>query len=201
MTRREDILRLNHLAPDFIGYIFYPPSPRFVGNDPDPELFRIPHPGIKKTGVFVNEPAETLVAKARAAGLDALQLHGEEDPALCRQLREDGFTVIRALPFSTEHRQNWKAFRGAVDFLLWDSPTQLRGGSGQKFDWNRLDPDIDIPFFLSGGIGPDDAENILALDHAFLDGIDINSRFELAPGVKDLSLIGEFFKIIKNDQN
>lgn len=201
MTRREDVFRLNLLEPDLIGYIFYPPSPRFVGEEPDPELFSIPQAGIKKTGVFVNEPAEALVAKARAAGLDTLQLHGEEDPALCRRLRKEGFTVIRALPFSAEHRQQWQAYRGAVDFLLWDTPTKQRGGSGRQFDWSQLDPGIDIPFFLSGGIGPDDAQTILALDHAFLAGIDINSRFELGPGIKDLMLIGEFFKIIRNDQN
>lgn len=189
--------KLCALGPDYVGFIFYPPSRRFVGKDPDPALFRIPGPAIKKVGVFVEEDLRVVRKMVQLYGLDAVQLHGNESADYCGQLSRSGPEVIKVLgPQAVD--AEIKQYSGSADYILFDSAGTGTGGTGQKFNWELLkDRPVRIPFFLSGGIGPDDAGLLHSPGLLGLAGIDINSRFELAPGIKDIKLLKEFFMEIR----
>jgi len=201
LRRLKDILTLNDLMPDFFGYIFYPPSPRYVGDNPAPAIFAEAAPEIIKTGVFVNVSREHILDKAKRYKLDAVQLHGEESPAYCRLLKDEGLLVVKALRGGAGNIYPAMDYPGTVDYLLWDTPAEERGGSGKKFDWSRLDTEADLPFLLSGGIGPEDAGLIRDLKFRSMIGVDINSRFETSPGVKNTEAIKDFINIIRNGKN
>ena len=185
------------LGPDYVGFIFYPPSRRFVGEDPDPALFRIPGPAIKKAGVFVDEDMRLVRKMVQLYGLDAVQLHGNESADYCGQLSRSGPEVIKVLdPHAGD--AEIKQYSGSADYILFDSAGTGAGGTGRKFKWELLrDRPVQIPFFLSGGIGPEDAGLLRSLGLGGLAGIDVNSRFELAPGIKDIKLLKEFFMEIR----
>ena len=184
------------LAPEFIGFIFYPPSKRFVGFTPDPALFDIPGPGIKTVGVFVNEDFRKVRAAVEKYGLDAVQLHGKEPVEYCSRLYGEVMVIKTIVPH--EDRSEIEKYQGVADLILFDSPGEGFGGTGRKFDWNLLgNLQMDIPFFLSGGIGPGDAGALRALGLKGLTGIDINSRFEISPGQKDTDLLRHFFNKIR----
>jgi phosphoribosylanthranilate isomerase len=193
----QNLEQLCSLAPDFVGFIFYPRSKRYVGEHPDPALFRIPGPGIKKTGVFVDEQVERLKEAIGLYGLDAVQLHGSESADYCRQISGEGVQVIKVLdPLAPE--KDPESYGEVADFLLFDSAGAGSGGSGRKFDWRLLeDRPFHAPFFLSGGIGPEDAGPLRLLDLRGFTGVDVNSRFELSPGIKDMERLKEFFTEIK----
>jgi phosphoribosylanthranilate isomerase len=180
------------LLPEYIGYIFYPRSKRFVGTRPDPVLFEIPGPGIKKVGVFVDEELRQVKNIIELYGLDAVQLHGSESASYCQELAGDQLEVFKMLDphASISELENYLE---VVDHFLFDSAGQGKGGTGQKFNWKLLE---DLPpsasFLLSGGIGPRDTGLIRALDLNGLLGVDINSKFELSPGLKDIELLKEF---------
>lgn len=180
------------LVPEYVGFIFYPRSGRFVGTDPDPMLFEIPGPAIKKVGVFVDEELSQVKKTIDKYGLDAVQLHGGETTSYCHQLSGEAVEVFKALEPHTSHSVLEK-YLEVVDHLLFDSAASGKGGSGQKFDWKLLE---DLPrstsFLLSGGIGPRDAGLIRSLDLQGLMGVDVNSRFELSPGLKDIESLKEF---------
>ncbi len=200
MRRREDIALLNNLSPDFLGYIFYPRSPRYVGSNPDPGIFSLPAPGIMKTGVFVDEDIRKIHKTAGLYALDAVQLHGEESPEQCRILKDSGLIVIKAVAADKIRHKPGRVYAGAVDFLLYDSPGPGKGGTGRKFNWDLIDQEAEIPFFLSGGIGTGDEEEIKSLKFESLAGIDVNSRFELAPGIKDIKALEKFINRIRNEE-
>ena len=185
------------LGPDLVGFIFYPPSKRFVGKDPDPALFRIPGPAIKKVGVFVDEDLRLVRKHVELYDLDAVQLHGNESVEYCRQLFQEGLELIKVLdPHAAD--AVFKKYNPVVDYVLFDSAGTGSGGTGRKFNWELLrDLPHELPFFLSGGIGPDDAGPVRSLDLKGLAGVDVNSRFELAPGIKDIRLLKEFFTEIR----
>lgn len=181
------------LLPEFVGFIFYPRSKRFVGTRPDPVLFEIPGPDIKKVGVFVDEDLNRVREIASSYKLEAVQLHGRESAEYCRQLSSEAVEVIKAidprLPFIEIER-----YMEVVDLLLFDSGGAGKGGTGQKFDWELLEGmSLPIPFLLSGGIGPGDAGPIRSLDLQGLTGVDVNSRFELSHGLKDIDELKDFF--------
>ena len=180
------------LLPEYVGFIFYPRSKRFVGIDPDPALFRIPGPAIKKVGVFVDEELEQVRKTIGLYGLEAVQLHGSESVDYCRQLSGEPVEVIKVLD---PHGSNseLEGYLEVVDYFLFDSAGAGFGGTGQKFDWKLLgNLRHSAPFLLSGGIGPGDAGNIRSLDLAGLMGVDVNSRFELSPGIKNIERLREF---------
>ena len=202
MREPENLEQLCSIGPDYVGYIFYPKSKRFVGINPDPALFRIPPAQILKVGVFVNEEMDQLIQMVEAHHLDLVQLHGNESPAYCGKLMDLGVRIIKAISLSGGEAGSKLKPRDAVigDYkevvhnLLYDTPVQGWGGSGQKFDWNLLNKQhVSLPFILSGGIGPEDARTIRELKQKNLLGIDLNSRFELSPGVKDIGLLEKFF--------
>jgi phosphoribosylanthranilate isomerase len=193
----ENLEQLCTLDPDFVGFIFYPLSKRYVGDHPDPALFRIPGSAVKKVGVFVDEELKQLKRAIERYGLDAVQLHGSETVEYCRELFLESVEVIKVLdprvPGTVPER-----FREVADLFLFDSAGAGSGGSGQKFNWKLLeDLPVHVPFLLSGGIGPGDAGLVRSLDLRDLRGVDVNSRFELLPGIKDIKLLKEFFTEIR----
>lgn len=185
------------LAPEYVGFIFYPGSKRFVGEHPDPALFRIPGPAVKKVGVFVDEKLPRVRKAIEFCGLDAVQLHGHESVEYCRLLSTPGLEVIKVLDPSG-FRAELETYGHLVNYFLFDSAGAGSGGSGQKFSWKLLDDlSLPAPFFLSGGIGPGDAVSLRSLDLPGLMGVDVNSRFELSPGMKDMDRLKEFFNEIR----
>ncbi|MEP0368259.1 MAG: phosphoribosylanthranilate isomerase [Cyclobacteriaceae bacterium] len=187
MREKENIEELLQLEPDFIGFIFYAKSPRFVEN------FEIPDvpTETKKVGVFVNEDESVILDCVEKYGLDYVQLHGNEPVELAESIKQKGVGVIKvfgvmdALP-SAEIRP----YEDAVDYFLFDTKTPAHGGSGQKFDWSILKSyDSTKPFFLSGGIDVSDIEEIKKMNIEKLEVIDVNSRFEIAPGLKNIERV------------
>jgi phosphoribosylanthranilate isomerase len=195
------------LSPDFVGYIFYPGSKRYVGNHPDPALFRIPGEGTAKVGVFVDEELSGVARRFEQCQLDLVQLHGTESPGYCRDLVEEGIPVIKVFHPENPLREKGRGTEGldmkdyaeAVHYFLFDSGRSGEGGSGHQLDWELLRScDIPLPFLLGGGIGPDDAGRLKALDLENLFGVDVNSRFESSPGIKDAGLLSRFIEEIRN---
>jgi len=185
------------LDPEYVGFIFYPRSKRFVGAEPDPALFDIPKPAIKKVGVFVDEQLTRVIEAIDLYGLEAVQLHGRESVDYCRKLSTQAVKLIKVLdPLVSGVKM--ESYLNVVDFFLFDSGKAGTGGTGQKFDWELLEErPHHFPFFLSGGIGPGDEEMIRSLELPGFRGVDINSRFELSPGLKDIESLKEFFNEIR----
>jgi phosphoribosylanthranilate isomerase len=194
MRHADNIAELCQLKPDYVGFIFYEKSPRFAGSILKTENTDIIPVSICKTGVFVNAGQEEILKTVTRFGLNAVQLHGHETPELCAELKGHGLQVLKAFhPENVDGLKELKPYEAVCDFFLFDTPTVAHGGSGQKFDWSVLEQYAgNCPFFLSGGIGPDDAGRILNLKLNRLAGVDINSRFELQPGLKNIEAIKEF---------
>ena len=199
MREGANLEALSRLEPDMVGFIFYPLSPRYVGADPDPALFRIPGSRTRKVGVFVNENLEVVRELLDRGWLDMVQLHGDEPPAYCEALSGEGWQVIKAMgPGQIADADLLGSYADVVDYFLFDTPTPAYGGSGRKYDWQLLQAyRSELPFFLSGGIGPGDASRIRDLVHPFFEAVDLNSRFEKAPGIKDMELLAPFIKAIR----
>jgi phosphoribosylanthranilate isomerase len=180
--------------PDFVGLIFYPKSKRFVGFDPLAEVLEMIPDSVRKVGVFVDETVEKIMEVSVHWDLQAVQLHGTESPEFCKQLQERGLMILKAFSvdesFDFSHLED---YINCCNFFLFDTKSQLPGGSGQKFNWELLNNyKLNKPFFLSGGIGPDDWTLIRELSHPQLFGVDINSGFEISPAMKDIDKIGKF---------
>jgi phosphoribosylanthranilate isomerase len=193
-----NIRELVRFTPDLMGFIFYPGSKRFVDH-PDPEVFCGIPAGIMTVGVYVNESVETIKQHVTDLGLDLVQLHGDETPDACSDLAGSGIAVIKAFGIGDSidvgHLQKYSQ---SCKYFLFDTGSATFGGTGRKFDWTVLDQyTISKPFFLSGGIGPEDIPSIQAIDHPVLAGIDINSRFETEPGLKDIEKVKEFIQTIR----
>lgn len=186
------------LSPDYMGFIFYERSPRCcIGISP------VVVKGLPDTTtpvmVSVDMGEEEIMRLADLYGFCNLQLHGHETPELCFSLRNRGMRVIKAAGIrSSESLEVLREYEGAVDIFLLDTFCPDRGGSGRKFDWDILESyDLGVDFWLSGGIGPSDAGVIKTLRHPRFVGIDINSRFEISPGVKDAEKLRVFFNELK----
>jgi phosphoribosylanthranilate isomerase len=200
MREPENILAAAGLTPDFMGFIFYPGSPRFAGELLNPDILAQLPTQIRKTGVFVNEGLSGITSTVKKYSLDAVQLHGDETAELCRQIMDMGVQVIKAFSIREANSLALCAdFTDSTDYFLFDTMTSNHGGSGQKFDWRMLDGfDPGHPFFLSGGIGPADTDNISGLKNSSLYGIDLNSRFEIEPGLKDTEKLKKFINEIRD---
>jgi phosphoribosylanthranilate isomerase len=179
---------------DLMGFIFYPRSPRYVATKPE----YLPRHA-RRVGVFVNEQPERILELAEEYSLDYLQLHGNEQPALCRELRSSGRGIIKALSIANaDDFLATDAYQACADYLLFDTRCTGYGGSGHAFDWNLLDAYTgELPFLLSGGIAPEHADELRQLYHPRLAGFDLNSRFETAPGVKDIAAVQAFIRKVK----
>ena len=200
MRDPENISGVVAALPDYLGFIFYQKSKRFVGFEPSVEVMAVVPESVKKVGVFVNETREKILMVSASWNLDAIQLHGTESPEFCEQMQLNGFIVLKA--FSVDESFNFaslEAYCQSCDFFLFDTQGQVPGGTGQKFNWQLLkDYKLDRPFFLSGGIGPGDLNAIRMLSHPRLFGIDINSGFEISPALKDVEIIRKFISKIRN---
>ena len=200
LRQADNIREVAALGVDYIGLIFWDKSPRYVGMTPSgviPDTCG-PTPGFlpRKVGVFVNPTAQEVIARVASFGLDVVQLHGHETTAFIRELRHALPDVQIWKAVSVESRESVAAFRAyadSVDAFVFDTKCKTVGGSGEQFDWRVLEAyDGDVPFLLSGGIGPDDSERIRAFHHPKCLGIDLNSRFEKSPGIKDIVVLSQF---------
>ncbi len=191
MRDPENILLISSLLPDYLGLIFYPGSDRYV-NDPDQLVDVLSQPRTYRlTGVFVNEKLETILDLHAKLSFDAVQLHGEESPELCDQIRNKGLTVIKAIGVANEKDLiGCIQYRDQIDYFLFDTKTDTQGGSGIKFDWKiLLAYDEQIPFLLAGGIQPKDMS---FPDHPYFAGVDLNSQFEDQPAIKNYDKLKVF---------
>ncbi len=199
MLHPENIEQVSHLKPDFLGYIFYPGSERYVGEKPDPAIFLIPGRETEKVGIFVNEEIDRVKWSFEEYHLDMVQMHGEESPQYCLALSDSGIPVIKAFnPYAVKGGIILEEYIEGVRYYLFDTPGKTHGGTGRKFDWDQLEG-LSFPhrFLLSGGIGPDDCGQIRNVGHKDLFGIDVNSKFERSPGMKDVSLLKKFIREVR----
>ena len=187
MRETKNICEVEALGIDLMGFIFWPKSSRYVSERPS----HLPEK-VKRVGVFVNEDIEQVKNTAEAYALDYIQLHGSESPEYAQKLRD--WKVIKAFNIATAADLDaTKPYEGMADYFLFDTKGKSVGGNGEKFDWSVLDAYTgDTPFLLSGGIGPDDAERVRAFHHPKCIGIDLNSRFETAPAIKDVAALQRF---------
>ena len=211
----ENIRDVEALGVDMVGFIFWKDSPRYVsmisanaGIIPDYAWDLTPRtshlaPRTSNVGVFVDDMPQNIVTRVYNYKLDWVQLHGSESPVMIDNLKrtlipdiKPDIKIIKAISINCkEDVEKWRQYQGHVDMLLFDTKCRTVGGSGEHFDWSVLNSyDGDIPFLLSGGIGPDDADRVKAFHHPQFAGIDLNSRFETSPGVKDINLLKEFLK-------
>lgn len=204
MREASNILALSELAPDYLGLIFYPASNRYVAHI-DSIILESLSPQVKLTGVFVNEEADIILKTARQYKLKALQLHGDETPDYCRTLRlslkdHPDMELIKAFGINeTFDFSILEDYVDEVDFFLFDTKTPARGGSGLKFDWRLLEKyQLNKPYFLSGGINLADLEELKELRYPGLYAADINSKFEIAPGLKDIGQVKQAIDLIRD---
>jgi phosphoribosylanthranilate isomerase len=190
MRDEANIKGLIALTPDFIGFIFYPKSKRFVG-----ENFIMPSVpiSIKKVGVFVNEALPNLLSLVKKYELDFVQLHGNETVEYVQEVKMNGIKILKVFSVSDVLPiPSMKKYLSLVDYFLFDTKTPEYGGSGRKFDWSILKQyDLNKPFFLSGGVALSDVDDIQDLNLKNLIAIDVNSKFENSPGNKNLALVKE----------
>ena len=202
ITQLKQLQQLDGLDIDFAGLIFYPGSPRYMGDKLSSTDLQHSDFDLKKVGVFVNADYEEIASRIDEYSLDVVQLHGQETSALCESL-SDHAEVIKAFRLGVENipvDEIIADFDEVCDYYLFDTSTAdgIPGGTGKKFDWDQLGKaKIEKPFFLSGGIGPDDVAKINAFRHPDLYAVDINSKFEKEPGIKDMALILQFRQGLK----
>ena len=211
MRDADNIRDISALGVDMIGLIFYPLSPRYVqqfssgaGIIPDyaPDMGKTP----LRVGVFVDDMPQNIVTRVYNYKLDYIQLHGNEPRETLENLRatidpdiNPNIKIIKAISVSSaEDIKKYKEYVGAADLFLFDTKCKTVGGSGEQFDWQVLQAyDGDVPFLLSGGIGPDDAERIKNFHHPKCIGIDLNSKFEIEPALKDVEKLKQFLVKVK----
>lgn len=199
ITQYDQLLQLNRLGVDFAGLIFYEKSKRFVGDKLRSHASEIRELQIKKVGVFVNSDIETIQRAVEEFDLGFAQLHGDESPAFCEQVNNI-VSVIKAVRISasTNIEEQLALYNESCAYFLFDTDSKEYGGTGKKFNWNTLlNANIQKPFFLSGGIGLEDVEEVKKISHPQLFAIDVNSRFETAPGIKAMDKMNRFFTDIK----
>lgn len=211
MRDADNIRDISALGVDMIGLIFYPPSPRYVqqfssgaGIIPDyaPDMGKTP----LRVGVFVDDMPQNIVTRVYNYKLDYIQLHGNEPRETLENLRatidpdiKPKIKIIKAISVSSaEDIKKYKEYVGAADLFLFDTKCKTVGGSGEQFDWQVLQAyDGDVPFLLSGGIGPNDAERVKNFHHPKCIGIDLNSKFEIEPALKDVEKLKQFLVKVK----
>jgi phosphoribosylanthranilate isomerase len=192
MRDSTNIAQVTALRPDYMGFIFYGLSPRYVG--PDFRFDKTPST-VRRVGVFVNATNSEIMERSNIVGFDHVQLHGNESVRQAGELKDSGFTVIKV--FSVDDDFDFsitKSYLPVVDYFLFDTKGKFYGGNAKTFSWKVLDRyDQELPFFLSGGISPENVNDISALDGMNLYALDVNSGVEVAPGLKDLKKLETIF--------
>ncbi len=191
MREADNIREVEALGVALMGFIFWPKSSRYISERP---AYLPIH--CKRVGVFVDEDIENVRRITDEYALDYVQLHGHERPDYCAQLK--GMHLIKTISVSgCDDIATYKKYDGLVDYFLFDTKCPSVGGSGQQFDWTVLSTyDGETPFLLSGGIGPDDVERVKTFCHPKCIGIDLNSRFEIAPAHKDVDALRRFLTLL-----
>ncbi|MDR2520846.1 MAG: phosphoribosylanthranilate isomerase [Bacteroidales bacterium OttesenSCG-928-I14] len=192
MKYPENITKLGNLSIQMIGLIFYKKSIRYV-EKLNMETVKLP-PFIQLVGVFVDETLKNILDIINKYSINIVQLHGIESPELCKKLKKYGLIVIKSFQIGKIEDLNFCIpYENICNYFLFDTKTSQYGGSGNKFDWKILSFYCrKIPFFLSGGISEDDVDAIKQLNNIRLFGIDLNSKFEIEPGLKDIDKIRSF---------
>ena len=203
ITQFKQLQQLEALNIDYAGLIFYKDSPRYMGDKITGKQVKDADFDIKKVGVFVNPGYSELLDAIDEYGLDIVQLHGNETPEMCEELSGE-VEVIKAFRIAGEESididEMVADYDEVCDYYLFDTAglKESFGGTGQQFDWGILKKaKIEKPFFLSGGIGPDDAQKVKAFNHPDFFAVDVNSKFELSPGLKDMAAILKFLQGFK----
>ena len=193
----ENIKAVAALGPDYIGLIRYERSPRYASNLVDAGLESLPET-ILKTGVFVNESAENVAQLISKYNLNAIQLHGNESADFAVAFKNK-VVVLKAFGLGENFDFNClENYVGSVDFFLFDTKTAAHGGSGETFNWSTLNEyKLNVPFFLSGGLSLENLHEIKNIKHPQFYGVDLNSRFETLPGLKDIEKLKKAFAIVK----
>jgi phosphoribosylanthranilate isomerase len=205
MTQYEQVLKLEELQVAFGGFIYYPKSPRYaLRHLTTSQIKAFKH--INKVGVFVNPTAEEVLYMIDECRLHMVQLHGDETPKFCERIA-DYISVVKAFRIGAGENLEYKIapYMEVCDMFLFDTAPAAKGtethygGTGQKFNWSLLrNVEVGKPYFLSGGIGPDDVADVKAFAEGpagkALFALDVNSRFETSPGIKDMPLIEKFIK-------
>lgn len=191
LMQGDNIRRVEQLDVDMIGLNFYPKSPRFIYQMPAYLPLKA-----QRVGIFVNQSKEEVAMYADRFSLDYLQLHGSESAGYCRSLQAQGYHLIKSFAIAqAKDLLNTQEYEGLCDYFLFDTKTHRYGGSGEQFDWSLLKHyHGETPFLLSGGLNAYSAKSIRAITHPRLAGIDLNSRFERMPGVKDVERLYQFLQ-------
>lgn len=197
MRDARNIAEIAELRPDYMGFIFYKRSPRFAGGM-EPDALSSLHKDTKRVGVFVDAAHDYILETAERFSLDFIQLHGDETTLQCSELRKK-YKVIKAFGIgSVEDLTKVYEYEGTCDHYLFDTKTPLKGGSGTAFDHSLLTHYKGAtPYFISGGIGPEDAEYAAGISIGLCMGVDINSRFETSLGIKDVKVVERFMNTIR----
>ncbi len=200
MKYPDNISALSDINPDYMGFIFYPPSKRFVGLDFQKSDLDNINKETNKTAVFVNALLHEVIEFSNLYGFKIIQLHGNESPEFCKELMSHKFTIIKA--FGVDDKFDFQILENyldCVDFFLFDTKTDDHGGSGKTFGWQLLNNyELDKPFFLSGGLSLDNLSSIEEIKNPNFYGVDLNSKFEIEPGLKDLEKLELAFKFLRN---
>jgi phosphoribosylanthranilate isomerase len=203
ITQFKQLQQLEALNIDYAGLIFYKESPRYMGDKITGKQVKDADFDIKKVGVFVNPGYSELLDAIDEYGLDIVQLHGNETPEMCEELSAE-VEVIKAFRIAGEKSididEMVTDYDAVCDYYLFDTAglKESFGGTGQQFDWNILKKaKIEKPFFLSGGIGPGDAQKVKGFKHPDFFAVDVNSKFELSPGLKDMAAVLKFLQGFK----
>lgn len=201
ITEMKQLQQLDGLEIDFAGLIFYKDSPRYIGEKISKKELKSADFDLKKVGVFVNPELIDVLDAIDDYGLDVVQLHGDESTEMCDDLSSE-VEVIKAFRVTDDADIDKLVtpYDAVCDYYLFDTGglQESLGGTGKKFDWSILTKaKIEKPFFLSGGIGVEDAAKVKAFTHPDFFGVDINSRFEKSPGVKDMGMVLQFRQALK----
>lgn len=196
MRQPDNIQQVEQTGLDWMGFICYPKSPRFIGESVIP-----PTPNVKRVGVFVNAGFYEIMDFAKRLNLHIIQLHGHESADLCEKIHAEGLLVMKAFQANTSDWKNQtEPYTPYCDYFLFDTPCSDYGGSGHSFQWNLLSGyNGSTPFLLSGGLRPESISALQNFSHPQWIGIDLNSGFEIAPGLKDAALIQSFITKLKNE--
>lgn len=205
MRKPANIAAVIELQPDYMGFLMYPGSKRFIAGL-DPSVVKAIPGAIKTTGVFVDEEPEAVKAAVELYHFKAVQLHGKESPDYCRKLKvalaagNAGNPVEIVKAFGIDESFDFSilsAYENDVDYFLFDTQTAEHGGSGKSFNWRLLENyTLNKPYFLSGGIGPEHVQELQQISDSRFYAMDVNSRFELSPALKDIATLTQFKQLL-----
>ena len=196
MRDTENIRQLLEAEPDYLGFIFFEKSARYVSELQMKEIIKLKFGETERVGVFVDEKFERIVEYADKGFFDTVQLHGNESPELIRTLKNEGLEVIKVFAVDDDFDASILRKYSDADYFLFDTKGKLPGGNGVKFNWEVVEKSkIKKPFFLSGGLGVEDKEVLNNFNTKYLYALDFNSKLELEPGLKDVQKVRRILEL------